>query len=79
MISFQQPVHGICLETKVIISAGSQVNGTLSSCCTNLIWFSKWIAGCEIRIGFIFKQNKDPSIHVLLVLFEQFKRDVHIA
>ena len=59
-----------------VISVGSQVNARVSECPTNSVWFTRWLSGCETRMGFILKQNKAISIEVMHELIKKFSEDI---
>ena len=62
-------------EGNAIIGPGStQVVSTHSP--TNSLWFVRWSQGCEGRMGFIIKQNKAISIHVMLAMIKSFIKTV---
>jgi hypothetical protein len=66
-------------ESGKIIAQGSQSNSFISNCPTNSFWFSKWVVGCETRMGFVIKQNQAISLQVMRAMVESFKEDIQEA
>ena len=56
-----------------LLAMGDRSNGQITKCPTHSFWFSRWTKGCQTRMGFILKQNKDISINVMTHLIEEFK------
>ena len=63
-------------DASILINAGTQSNGILTSFGTNSQWFTHWSLGCETRMGFILKQNQAISISVLNELVNEFKSSI---
>ena len=66
-------------HTGMVISSGSQTSARITTCPSNSIWFGRWSAGCETRMGFILKQNRAISLEVVLGLVQSFKKDIKEA
>lgn len=63
-------------EAGRIIVQGAQSSSFVTNCPTNSMWFSRWVAGCETRMGFVLKQNQAISGRVMRALVEGFKEEI---
>jgi hypothetical protein len=63
-------------KSNSVMGAGPQGSGFISACPTNSPWFVKWSTGCEVRMGFILKQNKAISYTVFRALIKEFSQDI---
>ena len=54
------------------ISSAGQTKAHLTACPTNTPWFTKWIRGCETRMGYVIKQNKAITLEVLKALIRKW-------
>ena len=59
-----------------VLAILSQPQSTITSCPTSSLWFMRWSAGCEIRMGFILKQNMGISIDVLMTMIKRFAQEI---
>ena len=50
-----------CCDVLQTVATSTLPKVYLTNCPTNSIWFSRWSSGCEIRMGYIRKQNKAIS------------------
>lgn len=59
-----------------VISLKSEPAAAITACPTSSIWFTRWISGCETRMGYVEKKNKAISIDLFLAMLETFKRNI---
>ena len=58
------------------ITQSNQGRIHLAQCPSNSVWFSRWSRGCETRMGYIIKQDKALSIHILKALISHWVTEI---
>lgn len=74
---FQASKLGV--DSRTVISKGTEAQAVISDCPTNSFWFSRWSAGCEVRMGFILKQDKAISFLFLKRMILNFYDEIKAA
>ena len=71
VIFFYHASQAAVEEGSCVVASSRQVI-QITHCPTDTLWFKRWSLGCETRMGFILKQNKAISIHVVKALIKSF-------
>ena len=58
------------------ITQSNQGRIHLAQCPSNSMWFTRWSRGCETRMGYIIKQDKSLSIHILKALISHWITEI---